>query len=236
MVIAVILAGGSGNRFGADKPKQFLSVAGKTILEHSVWAFAKHPLVDEVCVVSREDWVDYVRELLSPIVKVRKVIPGGKERYHSTLAALNCYTNDADNLLFHDAVRPLITEEVITRCIETLQTQEACAVGVPCTDTIWQSTSSAELQNYRTTDRPAIAAIPDRKTLFNAQTPQCFRRSIIRKAYDLALADPEFVSSDDCGVVKHYLLEQPISIVVGDPANIKITYPADLALADKLLS
>lgn len=228
MIIAVILAGGSGNRFGADKPKQFLSVAGKTILEHSVLAFAQHPLVDEVCVVSREDWVDYVKELLAPIAKVRKVIPGGKERYHSTLAALNAYSEEDIVFLFHDAVRPLITQEVISKCIETLQTKEACAVGVPCTDTIWQSDQNAE--------RLSIGSIPDRKTLFNAQTPQCFRRSIIRKAYDLALTDPAFVSSDDCGVVKHYLPEQSIAIVAGEPTNIKITYPSDLALAEKLLS
>lgn len=224
MNIAVILAGGSGNRFGADKPKQFVEVAGKTILEHSVMAFANHPQIDEVCVVSREDWVPFVQELLAGIEKVKRVVAGGKERYHSTLAALDCYEADEDVLLFHDAVRPLITAETITRCVEQMREHKACAVGVPCTDTIWCSIEGR------------IDSIPDRKRLFNAQTPQCFKRGVIRTAYDLALKDPMFVSSDDCGVVVRYLPETHIHIVTGEPTNIKITYPSDLMMAEKILS
>lgn len=219
--IAVILAGGSGNRFGADKPKQFLQVAGKTILEHSVLKFASHPLIDEVCVVCRQDWIDYCTELLSAIPKVTHIVAGGKERYHSTLAALSIYTNGDEMLLIHDAVRPLITHEVITDCIES--GAEACAVGVPSTDTIWQ------------TQDGVITAIPDRKTLFNAQTPQCFSQPVLKKAFDLALQDPAFLPTDDCGVVRTYVPEIPIRIIPGLPTNIKITYPADLELAEKLL-
>lgn len=223
-VITVILAGGSGNRFGADKPKQFIEVNGRTILEWSVRAFASHPLVDEVCVVSRQDWVSYVQYILQDEVKVRHIIPGGKERYHSTLAALDQYFEDDDLLLIHDAVRPMIDADTITACITALkQGDDACAVGVPTTDTIWQSADQA------------IAAIPPRNTLWNAQTPQCFRRSLLRRAFDLALADPSFLPTDDCGVVKRYCPESPIRIIQGRPTNIKITYAEDLELAKRFL-
>jgi len=219
--IAVILAGGSGNRFGADKPKQFLEVAGKTILEHSVLKFASHPLIDEVCVVCREEWIDYCGELLNGIAKVKHIVAGGKERYHSTLAALNIYQTSDCFLLIHDAVRPLVTQEIINACIES--GADACAVGVPSTDTIWQAQDGI------------IQSIPERKTLYNAQTPQCFRQAILKKAFDRALNDPGFLPTDDCGVVRTYLPDVDIRIITGEPTNIKITYPANLELAERLL-
>lgn len=225
--IAVILAGGSGNRFGADRPKQFLTMPdGRTILEHSVQAFARCTAIDEVCIVSREDWCDYVRELVHNNMehpegacwtKVTHVIPGGKERYHSTLAALEAY-RDRDDVAFliHDAVRPYISEQVITACIDALATADACAVGVPTTDTIWVTRDGC------------IAAIPDRRTLFNAQTPQCFRAPLLRDAFRRALQDPHFLPTDDCGVVLTYRPDIPIRIIPGNPSNIKITFPSDI--------
>ncbi|MCF0183371.1 MAG: 2-C-methyl-D-erythritol 4-phosphate cytidylyltransferase [Bacteroidaceae bacterium] len=221
--IAIILAAGSGTRLGGDKPKQFLEVGGKTILEHTVGAFARHDGIDEIAVVTRADYVDEVRRLTARCTKVRHVVEGGKERYHSTLAALNLYTDDDDILLFHDCVRPLVSQRIIGDCIEALRTHAAIGVGVPATDTIWQTTADH-----------CIAAIPPRATLVNAQTPQGFRRSVIRRAYDLALADPSFVSTDDCGVVRRYLPDTPIHIVAGEPTNIKITYKADLLLLREL--
>lgn len=219
--IAVILAGGSGNRFGADKPKQFLTMPdGRTILEHSVWAFAACEEIDEICVVSRADWVEYVRELFADCAKVKHVVAGGKERYHSTLAALTIYHEEGEILLIHDAVRPYVSQELIARCCQTMECSMACAVGVPTTDTIWV----ARTEN----GSASIAAIPERKTLWNAQTPQCFRAEILQDAFERALQDPNFLPTDDCGVVLAYRPDVRIEIIHGEPGNIKITYPGDI--------
>ena len=225
MNIAIILAGGSGSRLGGDLPKQFIKVAGKTIIEHTLDVFEHHPQIDEIAVVSRPDFIPTVRQIVSDggYTKVRQVLPGGKERYDSSLSALRAYTNDDDNLLLHDAVRPLVSHRIISDCISALDTYEAVDVATMTTDTIVQ-----------VDDNNCIAAIPPRQYLRNVQTPQCFRRSTIMRAYELALQDPEFVTTDDCGVVKKYLPEVPIFIVKGEPTNIKVTYAEDLFLMERL--
>lgn len=226
MNIAVILAGGSGTRLGADKPKQFLEVAGKTILEHSVIAFSNNNRIDEIVVVCREDYVEEVKNLManSEYHKVKQVVPGGKERYHSSLAAIKACHDDDDCLLLHDAVRPLVSQRIIDDCLDALQDYDAVDVAVPATDTIIQ----VDAENR-------IVAIPPRASLRNVQTPQCFRMSCIRRAFELALQDPAFMPTDDCSVVHRYLPDTPVYVVAGDVTNIKITYPSDLQMAERLL-
>ena len=227
MNVAILLAGGSGSRLGAGLPKQFLRVAGKTILEHTIEAFDSHPLIDEVAIVSRADYMSEVRRLLESgaYTKVRRLLPGGRERYDSSLAALAAYTCDDDCLLFHDAVRPMVSHRIISDCLDALSRYDAVGVGAPTTDTILQVDGEG-----------CISAIPPRATLRNAQTPQGFRRRVIRRAYDLALADPAFTTTDDCGVVHRYLPEVPVYVVEGDPTNIKVTYPSDLQVLEALLT
>lgn len=222
--IAVILAGGSGARLGAGVPKQFLKVAGKRVIEHTLDVFERCTCIDEICVVIRED----IKEELDNIIianqykKVKKVLNGGEERYHSSLAAINAYT-DNDNLLFHDAVRPLVTPQIISDCVEALNHYNAIDVAIPTTDTIISVDSSN-----------CIDYIPNRAILRNGQTPQCFKLQVIKKAYELALKDPNFTTTDDCGVVRKYLPEEPIFVVKGDQFNMKLTYLEDLFLLDKL--
>lgn len=226
MNIAVILAGGSGTRLGADKPKQFLEIAGKTILEHSISAFHRNERIDEIVVVCREDYVGDVRQLVSKpeYHKVKHVVPGGKERYHSSLAAIKACHDADDCLLLHDAVRPLVSQRIIDDCIDALKDYDAVDVAVPATDTIIQ----VDADNR-------IMAIPPRSSLRNVQTPQCFRMSCIRSAFDLALQDPDFLPTDDCSVVHRYLPSTPIYVVEGEATNIKITYASDLQMAENLL-
>lgn len=225
MNIAVILAGGSGNRFGADRPKQFLEVAGKTIMEHTIEAFARNERIDEIAVVSREDWIPEVRQMVKAngYVKVRRVLCGGKERYHSSLAALDAY-GAGDRLLIHDCVRPLVSQRIINDCIDALDDYEAVDVAVATTDTIIELDAEGH-----------IARIPARKMLRNVQTPQCFRHETLRKAFDMALQDPDFTPTDDCSVVFRYLPEVAIHVVEGDTQNIKITFPEDLRFAEQVL-
>lgn len=217
MVIAILLAGGSGSRFGADRPKQFLEVDGCTVLEHSIRAFHRSPLVDRIVIITRADFVDEVRSIAARYPKVSHVRPGGRERYHSTLSALEVCTGPDDLLLIHDAVRPMVSEAIIGRCVEALATYDAVGVAVPSTDTI-----------VRVDGNECIVESLPRASLRNMQTPQGFRQWVLRRAFDLGLQDPDFAPTDDCGVVRRYLPRVPVRIVEGEVTNIKITYPKDL--------
>lgn len=227
MNIAIILAGGSGSRVGGDKPKQFLEVAGKMIIEHTIEAFHRNDRIDEIAIVSRQDYVEDVEAMVrrNGYGKVRHVLCGGKERYHSSLAALAAYESDADCLLFHDCVRPLVSQRIINDCLDALQTFDAVDVAVPATDTMIEVDENGN-----------ICRIPQRSMLRNVQTPQGFRRGTIRKAFDLALQDPDFQPTDDVSVVFRYLPDTPIKVIEGDTNNIKITYREDLAFAERKLS
>ncbi|MGM9712911.1 MAG: 2-C-methyl-D-erythritol 4-phosphate cytidylyltransferase [Prevotella sp.] len=227
MNVAVILAGGSGTRVGGDKPKQFIEVAGKTVIQHTIEAFSKNRRIDEIAIVTKEDYVDEVRDMVERerYGKVRHVLKGGKERYHSSLAALSAYTDDNARLLFHDAVRPLVTQRIIDDCIDALDTCEAVEVAVPATDTIIEVDSEGN-----------ISRIPPRSRLRNVQTPQGFRRGVIAEAFRKALEDKDFSPTDDCSVVFRYMPETKIRVIDGDTKNIKITYREDLEMAARTLA
>ena len=232
MNIAVLLAGGSGKRMGGPEPKQFIEVAGCTILEHSIRAFNQHPDIDEIVIASHADYLDRVGDIARPYAKVKHIVTGGKERYDSTLAALRLYTSDDPqaavrtdvNVLIHDAVRCLVSQRIIGDCIAALQQYRAVDVAIPCTDTICEVNTEGH-----------IVRIPPRALLRNVQTPQAFRLDTIVQAYRVGLQDPAFVTTDDCGVVHRYLPDVDIYVVEGESTNIKITYPADLVLAEKIL-
>ncbi len=213
---------------GLDLPKQFLKVAGKTILEHTVSTFQSHPLIDEIAIVGNPVYQHLVEELVlkNRWSKVKKILNGGKERYHSSLSAINAYAkNDSNiNLIFHDAVRPLVSHQIITDNINALGEYDAVDTAIPSADTIIQLEESLTY----------IENIPNRLYLWQGQTPQSFKIEVIKKAYDLALQDSNFKVTDDCGVVKKYLPNKRIFIVKGEQQNIKLTYSEDIYLLDKL--
>ncbi len=195
------------------------------MIEHTIDVFEHNTLIDEIAVVTRPEFVaDFEQNVLNNhYTKVRKILIGGKERYHSSLSAINAYRNDEDNLIFHDAVRPLVNDRIINDCIEALKQYDAVDVAIPVADTIIQVD---ELNR--------ISTIPTRSLLRSGQTPQCFKRGVIYKAYQKALQDPNFVTTDDCGVVRKYLPDTPVFVVKGEVFNMKITYKEDLFLVDKL--
>ena len=213
-------------RFGReDTPKQFLKVAGKKVIEHTIDVFENNCHIDEIAVVTRPEFIADLEQMVvsNHYRKVKKVLVGGKERYHSSLSAINAYTDDADNLIFHDAVRPLVNDRIINDCVEALQRYDAVDVAIPVADTIIQ-----------VDETDCISSIPPRSMLRSGQTPQCFKRGVISHAYQLALQDPDFVTTDDCGVVRKYLPDTPVFVVKGEVFNMKITYKEDLFLIDKL--
>lgn len=225
--IAVVLAGGVGSRANLSTPKQFFKVAGKTVLEHSVDAFERNPNIDEIAIVINEMYVNEVESIIlrNKWQKTRKLLRGGNERYESSLAAINAYDDEPNsNLIFHDAVRPLISQRIINDIIEAMKSVNAIDVAIPATDTIVQVDKNFEI----------IENIPARKYLRCGQTPQAFKQSIIKKAYQIALKDPNFVSTDDCGTVVKYLPEEKVHIVMGEESNMKLTYKEDTYLLDKL--
>lgn len=213
---------------GGERPKQFIEVSGRCILEWSIRAFSEHPLIDEICIISRADCIEAVQEVVQRggYTKVRHVLPGGKERYDSSLAAIHAYEDEACDicLLLHDAVRPLVSQRIISDCLKALEEYAAVNVAIPTTDTIIQVNSQG-----------VICQTPARASLRNVQTPQGFRLNTIREAYAIALKDPQFQATDDCGVVFRYLPHTPIKVVEGETTNIKITFPQDLLLMEKVL-
>ena len=227
MNIAVILAGGTGARVGAEKPKQFLEVDGRQVIERSIDAFDQAEGIDEVAVVVHPEWMEYMRGVVSSNswTKVKRLIEGGAERYMSSLNAIAAYIDcpDDTNLILHDAARPFVSQAVIARVIEALKWHEAVGVGIPSTDTVWEVRQDFDPQLSK-----FIVRIPERSTMWRAQTPQAFRLPLIRDAYQCALQNPQFRATDDCGVVRRYLPSVKIHIVEGEEQNRKITFKEDL--------
>lgn len=223
--VAVLLAGGVGTRVGLDIPKQLIKVAGKTILEHTLAVMHSHPDVDEIVIMMSPGHLDAVRAIVSsgPYDKVTAVLEGGETRSETSLRAIRHVGDDDARILLHDAVRPLLSHRIIGECLAALEEFEAVDVAIPSADTIIE----VDTENR-------IVAVPPRATLRRGQTPQCFRLGTIRRAYDLAMQDPDFVATDDCSVVLKYLPEVAITVVHGDERNMKVTEPIDVYLADKL--
>jgi 2-C-methyl-D-erythritol 4-phosphate cytidylyltransferase len=224
--VAVVLGAGSGLRFGAAIPKQLLPLAGRALLEHSVAAFEQAPGVDEILVVMAPGHTDQVRDLLAErgYRKLTGVIEGGVTRPESARRALAALGPDECDVLFHDAARPLLDQPTIAGCVRALRGHQAVGVAVPTSDTI------VVVQDG------IMTSMPHRDTLRRCQTPQGFRLSVIRRAHELALADPGYTATDDCGVVMRYLPDVPVAVVPGSERNIKITYPHDLGVAELLIT
>jgi 2-C-methyl-D-erythritol 4-phosphate cytidylyltransferase len=231
--VAVVLAGGSGSRFGGSLPKQLRLLAGKTLVEHCVAAFDQAPAIDGVLVVMAADKVAETAVQLRGYGKLVGIVPGGSARSDSTRHAIGAITAapgtaGADcNVLFHDAARPLVDQRIIADCVTALDRWQAIGVVVPSSDTIVE------------VHHGILGQVLPRESLARCQTPQGFRLSVIARAHQLAAADPQFSSlsaTDDCGVVRRYLPEIPIGAVPGSERNIKVTFPGDLVIAETLLA
>lgn len=227
MNVAVILAGGTGTRVGASMPKQFLDIDGRSVIERSIDAFDQAAGVDEVAIVVHPDWKSHMEGLVNrnSWQKVKRILEGGAERYMSSLNAIAAYLDypDDTNLILHDAARPFVPQEVIARTVEALRYHEAVGAGIPSTDTVWEVR-----QDFDPLLSKFIVRIPERSTMWRAQTPQAFRLPVIRDAYQRALQDPQFRATDDCGVVRRYMPDIKIHIVEGSEQNRKITFKEDL--------
>ena len=224
--IAIILAGGSGRRMGGALPKQFLEVNNRTILEYTIDNFERAECIDEIAIVTHPDYVDKMQQIISsnPWKKVARILLGGKERTDSTLSALRAYTYEDDRLLIHDGVRPMVSQQIIQKVCSALSEYDVVNLAIPAVDTIIEVKDGV------------MVAAPRRDLLRQVQTPQGFKRQTLALAYEIALADPNFMATDDCGVVFKYHAASPIKIVEGETSNIKITYKEDLEILKKHLN
>ena len=231
--IAVILAGGIGARVGGTLPKQLLPLQdGKSVLEHAVDAFEQSPHIHEICIVMHPDYIMHAEQMLlsNAWQKVRHIIPGGKERWESSVQAIRRLGDEAKgeqvNLLLHDAARPFVSQEIIARVCEALEEHEAVTVAILSTDTVYEMVDGK------------VARIPQRSTIMRAQTPQAFRLELIAEAYAKVLgvdnlsaeacAEAHLPATDDCGIVHEYMPQVPIHIVEGEEQNKKITFKEDI--------
>jgi len=228
--VAVVLAGGSGVRLGGTTPKQLQLLAGRTLLEHCVAAFDTAPGVDEIVVVMPTALIPDATAILGRRYgKLSQVIAGGADRPGSTSRAIDMLSRRGEdcNVLFHDAARPLVDQRIIADCVTGLAGCEALGVVVPTGDTIVELADGV------------MTSIPPRESLGRCQTPQGFRLSVIRRAYQLAAADRDsgtFKATDDCGIVLRYLPKVPVRVIPGSERNLKITYPGDLRIAEAAIA
>ncbi|MCW2747139.1 MAG: 2-C-methyl-D-erythritol 4-phosphate cytidylyltransferase [Nocardioidaceae bacterium] len=224
--VGVILAGGTGTRVGLSIPKQLIKIAGKPIIEHTIAAFNASPLIDEIIIMMTPGHLDPVRSIVQNggYAKVTQLLEGAETRNGTTSLALAALGDDECNVLFHDAVRPLVSQTIIEDCVAALQTYEAVDTAIPSADTVIQVHP----------DREAIADVLPRHLLRRGQTPQAFRLSVIREAYEVAAKDPDFAATDDCTVVLRYTPDVEIAVVMGHDRNMKVTEPIDVYIADKL--
>lgn len=221
--IAVIMAAGRGARHGTNLPKQYMELKGRLVLERAVDAFENHPDIDQIALVVDSEEIERVGKMVSDNGwrKVTDILKGGKERYQSSLAAVKAFSNRPDdNIILHDAARPLVSERIISDVVTCLKQHKAVGVAVPVTDTLFFTGPANE----------HVIRVPERDLFMRAQTPQAFRISVLKKAYEFALAGPAFTATDDCGVVRRYMHREKIHIVRGDEKNSKITYPGDLEI------
>ncbi len=216
-VTAIIAAAGRGQRLGGARPKQLLSVGGRPVLERTVAAFLAHPSVDEVVVALPAELVDAPPAYLHSTMKPLRVVAGGARRQDSVANAFRAAGDRADVIVIHDAARPFASADLITRTIAAAAEDGAALAALPARDTVKQGA------------RGLVGATLPREQIFLAQTPQAFRRDVLRDALahgDGSDATDEATLAERAG--------HRVRIVDGETSNIKITTPDDLVLAEAI--
>ena len=222
---AIVLAAGQGKRMHSKIQKQFLEIGGKPVLYYSLHCFQESPLIQDIILVTGEEMISYCEQEIVKkygFSKVRKVTAGGKERYDSVYAGLLC-CQDTDYVYIHDGARPFITEEMVLRGYEAVKRTNACVMGMPSKDTVKLADSSGYIKET-----------PDRKIVWNIQTPQIFSYDLIRGAYE-SIRKKDMTGVTDDAMVVEQETGTKILLVEGSYQNIKITTPEDLAIAEAFL-
>jgi 2-C-methyl-D-erythritol 4-phosphate cytidylyltransferase / 2-C-methyl-D-erythritol 2,4-cyclodiphosphate synthase len=219
-VSAIIAAGGRGTRFGSDRPKQLLTLAGRPILERSIEAFVQSALVNDIVVALPPELVAALPDYLRTADRRIQVVEGGARRQDSVANAFARVADRADVVVIHDAARPLVSVDLIRRTIEATAETGAAIAAVRAHDTVKRGDASG-----------LVTATLPRDEVFLAQTPQAFRTSVLRDA--LAMAEEGASATDEAMLAER--AGYRVKLVTGDPRNLKITTPEDLVMAERLL-
>ena len=182
---AIILSAGTGSRMKSNMPKQYMELLGQPVIYYSVKAFEDSP-VDEIVIVCSADYIEYFRHSIIEkygFKKVKAIVQGGKERYNSVYEGLKA-ANGTDYVLIHDGARPLVDNEIIVRSMHTVEKEKACVAGMPVKDTIKVSDELGYSANS-----------PDRRSLWQIQTPQCFEYDLLAQSYDKLFSDMSYGKS-----------------------------------------
>ncbi len=221
---AIVLAAGSGKRMNSKVHKQYLIIQDRPVLYYSLKAF-EDSAVDEIVLVVGKGEEEFCRKEIVDkygISKVKAIVEGGKERYHSVFEGLK-QTSDADYVLIHDGARPFVNQDIIRRCMQEVQKYQACVVGMPVKDTI----KIADEEGY-------AKQTPDRKNVWMIQTPQTFSYALIYEAYEEMLKTEDTAITDDAMVLER-IKGKKSKLIEGSYRNIKITTPEDLLIANVYL-
>lgn len=232
---AIVLAAGSGKRMQSNTPKQYMNLCGKPILYYSIKAFEESSVKEIILVVGQGEEEYCKKEIIDKyhFTKVRKIVVGGKERYHSVYHGLNACEKETNYVLIHDGARPFISKNTIEEVIKNLPKMKACVVGVPVKDTIKVVESDGCISNTLERDK-----------LWSVQTPQAFSYELIKDAYDSMMKEIEenkqgHISkliniTDDAMIVEH-TKNISVKMIKGDYKNIKITTPEDILIGEVFL-
>ncbi len=220
-VIAIVPAGGVGLRMGHKLPKQFLELAGRPILVHSLQTLQKSPCIKSIIIAAPAEHLENTRKLVSDygLAPVTTVVAGGETRQESVRAALDMVPDEVDLVLVHDGVRPLVTPELIESCVTRAEEVGAAMIAVPVTDTL------------KAEDNGQVKHTVDRRGLWQAQTPQAAETALLKRAFALA-AEEGFQGTDEASILER--IGAKVSIVQGSEKNIKVTNAEDLKLAEAL--
>lgn len=231
-IAVVIPAAGSGKRMGTNEIKTFLKLRGRDLIEWTLLPFVTCGWIDQIVVVGRKQeeerfaaLLDKLRNELSEkgqICPTMSFIIGGSDRLESVDNGLHQLLDDINFVMVHDGARPLVSEEVIERCLDDVFEHNSSVVCVPVKDTIKIAS-----------DDHFVESTPDRSRLFSIQTPQCFERNLLLRAYEQGKIQGLTVT-DDSGLVEAF--GHPVKLTLGSYNNIKVTTPEDLLLAEQILA
>lgn len=229
-IAAVCLAAGQGKRMESKVQKQYLLIQDKPVLYYALKAFQDSRIEDVILVVGTGEEEYCRKEIVEKygFTKVKSIVAGGKERYHSVFHGLQA-VKDADYVLIHDGARPFLTQEIIERCIQGSKEYKACVAGMPVKDTIKLADSEGNIEST-----------PERSRVWMIQTPQAFEYSLIKDAYTILIEQENQgiktsnPVTDDAMVVE-YFMNQKVHLVYGSYENIKITTPEDMQIAEAFL-
>lgn len=227
MAVAIVLAAGKGSRMKSDIAKQFISLRGREILYYSLKVFQENENISDIILVTGQDDIELCKNNIVDrydLDKVSRICAGGKERYNSVYLGLQQVEEEnRDIVLIHDGARPFVTDRMIDETIAAAERYGACTVGMPVKDTI-----------KKVDENGFGVETPDRRYLYQIQTPQAFKYDLLISAYNKLLTDENHKITDDTMLVEQYEGVHS-KIVEGAYENIKITTSEDLEIADNFV-